>query len=122
MSGAGDPDSSLQILTLSPQEHGATFSLEPETYCRLASACLSVATDLMTIRRLGKDLPGAIIDLYSNDYLLRLTVQPELKAVSLDLFATLDSPEAGCLLSVEDSLEGWQRIRHTMHLVSGGRQ
>jgi hypothetical protein len=109
MSGEADPNAQLLTLHLHPAEQGESFSLDPQTYRRLAFACLSVHSDLMTIRKLNNAEPGCIVDLYSSDSLL--------KAVSLDLFATLDSPESSCLLSVEDSKEGWRRIRQMMGTV-----
>ena len=123
MSGGDiDPESELMTLTLSPQEHGATFSLSDESYRRLAATCLSVRADLITIRRLGKDLPGAIVDCYCGDCLLTIAVDAKLGVISLDLHATLDSPESSCVLSAEDSKEGWRRIRHMMAGILGGKE
>jgi hypothetical protein len=117
-----DSDSELQTVELSPQERGASFSLSNETYRALACTFLSLHADLMTIRRLGKDLPGAVVDCYCGDCLLTICVAAKAQAISLHVCETLDSPESSCVLSVEDSREGWQRIRHMMRTVLGGRQ
>jgi hypothetical protein len=118
---SGDPDAEVAILPLDPREQGATFALDPQSYRRLASACLSARTDLMTIRKPRNDQHRAVVDLDGSDALLTISIDAELGFVHLDLFATLDSPQSACVLSVEDSGEGWQRVRQMMAVVLGAR-
>ena len=100
----------------SPQETGATFSLKLETYRRLASACLSVRTDLMTIRKPRDEEPGCVVDLYGDDCMLSVSVA---SVISLDFYAALDSPEPSRLLTAEDSGEASKIAKHLITAVLG---
>ena len=113
--GGFDPDGELATLNLDPQERGLSFSLRPEIYRRLCSACLSVASEAMTIRKCHHG-PGAIVQIFSRDVLVTLGVGETLTLFVQDL----DSCEVKQqLLGEENSSEGWERIRRTMKLILG---
>jgi hypothetical protein len=103
MSGEDDPDSELMTLELAPNETGISFGLPFGTYRSLASSALDAGADLMTIRKLRDERPGCIVDLYVKDCLFIIDVDVNAQMISLNLNATLDTPESSCVLSVEDS-------------------
>jgi hypothetical protein len=72
-----------------------------KTYRRLALACLSVRSDLMTIRKLRDESPGAIVEIFSRDVLVTLNVDGTWNLLSLFVHESLDSCATRLLLSEE---------------------
>jgi hypothetical protein len=107
-----DPDGELQIVDLGPHEAGETFGIDASTYRRMASAALCAAADVLTIQKF-KSQPGVVLQLFYADYAYMLSVDPRL--ISLQRQESLDDCEPPeLLLTCENSVSGWTRIKSLM--------